>query len=218
MWWLFMNRGTGSTIFNTLFWLFPALATGTIFVDELNTAVCGVLLTKQPRRRYFLSKTLSVFVVTFLSMLCLFLLNLALVYLVCPMNMEVSDFLIPKEGNFAAWLYAKSLLTWAVTYNVMGAFAQALLAVLYQEMHMILRLKNRFFALIFPPLFMYALEYIVEIGHMWKWSLRILLQPVAASATTFDLSGKSFIVVFGALLLADVAGFFIAIRRNRDIL
>lgn len=32
MWWLFMNRTTGSTIFNTLYWLFPVLLTGLVFL------------------------------------------------------------------------------------------------------------------------------------------------------------------------------------------
>lgn len=35
MWWLFMNRTTGSTIFNTLYWLFPVLLTGLVFLMKV---------------------------------------------------------------------------------------------------------------------------------------------------------------------------------------
>ena len=47
MWWLFMNRTTGSTIFNTLYWLFPVLLTGLVFFDESKTAIYGIIITKK---------------------------------------------------------------------------------------------------------------------------------------------------------------------------
>ena len=213
-----MSRGNGGTIFHALFWILPALLTGAVFVDERNTAICGLLLTKQRRGKYFLSKTLAVFTVSFFSTLALFLLNLGLVYLVCPTNMEISDFLIPKEGSLAAELFFRSPFLMAVCYNLMVAFAIALLAVLYQQMHMILRLKNKYVALLVPALLMYVLNYIVEICHMWQYSITILLQPMAASAMTIILDSKSYIQVFETLILADIVLFFVAVRRNRDIL
>lgn len=152
MWWMFLTRGSGGTLLFTFFWILPALMTGAVYVDERDTAVCGILLTKQTRFRYILSKTLSVFAVAFFSSLVLFLLNLGLVYLVCPTNMEILDYLIPKAGTLAASLYAKSPLTMAVAYDVMNALALALLAVLYQQIHMILRLKNKYVALLAPIL------------------------------------------------------------------
>ena len=218
MWWMFMNRGIGGTIFHRLFWILPVLLTGAVFVDERNTTICGVLLTRQRRGRYFLSKTLAAFTVSFFSTLAIFLLNLGLVYRVCPTNMEISDFLIPKEGSLAAGLYARSPFLMAVCYNLMAAFAMALLTVLYQQVHMILRLKNKYVALLVPVMLMYVLNYIVDICGMWQYSITILLQPVAASAMTIILDSKSYILVFGTLILADIVLFFIAEGRNRDIL
>ena len=100
----------------------------------------------------------------------------------------------------------------------MAAFAMALLTVLYQQIHMILRLKNKYVALLVPVMLMYVLNYIVDICGMWQYSLTILLQPVAASAMTIILDSKSYILVFGTLILADIVLFFIAEGRNRDIL
>ena len=139
MWWLFMNRGAGSTIFNTLYWFFPVMLTGLVFFDESRTAICGILLTKKKRSIYFLSKAFSVFIVAFLSLLCLFLLNLLLVYLICPSNMAVEEYLIPKADTFAAGLYQKSPLYEAVIYNVLHALSLALLSTLYLAMHMIIK-------------------------------------------------------------------------------
>ncbi len=218
MWWMFMCRGIGGTIFHTFFWILPALLTGAVFVDERNTAICGILLAKQRRVRYFLSKTLSVFVMVFFSTLALFLLNLGLVYLTCPVSMEISEFLIPNAGSLAAGLYARSPFAMAFCYNLMAAFAMALLSVLYQQIHMTLRLKNKYVALIAPALLMYVLNYVVQICSMYQYSLTVLLQPVAASAMTAILDSKSYIWVFGTLILADIVLFFIAVRRNRDIL
>ena len=60
-----MNRTTGSTIFNTLYWLFPVLLTGLVFFDESKTAIYGIIITKKKRCVYLCSKALSVFFVSF---------------------------------------------------------------------------------------------------------------------------------------------------------
>lgn len=138
MWWLFMNRGAGSTVFNALRWLFPVLLTGLVFFDERKTAIYGILITKKKRSTYFVSKVASLFIVTFVSMLCLFLLNLLLVYIACPSTMAIAEYLIPKAETFAAYFFSKSPLYMALFYNVLYALAMALLAVLYLGIHMIM--------------------------------------------------------------------------------
>ena len=115
MWWLFMNRTTGSTIFNTLYWLFPVLLTGLVFFDESKTAIYGIIITKKKRCVYLCSKALSVFFVSFVSTLFLFLFNLFLVYVTCPSSMELSETMIPHTGTFSALLFQKSPLYEAVT-------------------------------------------------------------------------------------------------------
>ncbi|MCM1542057.1 MAG: hypothetical protein NC121_12470 [Blautia sp.] len=217
-WWMFMGRGIGAGIFHTFFWVFPALLTGAVFVDEKNTAVCGILLTKRRRGSYLFSKTLSAFTVAIFSTLALFLLNLGLVYLICPASAEIPEWDIPKAGTLAAGLFAGSPFVMALCYNLMAALAMALLTVLYQQIHMILRPKNKYVALLAPFLLMEALDYIVQNCQMERYSLTILLQPVAASAMTVILDSGCYVQVFGTLILADIILFFIAMGRNRDIL
>ena len=215
MWWMFMNRGAGSTIFNTLHWFFPVLLTGLVFFDESKTAIYGILITKKRRSTYFLSKALSVFVVTFFSLLCLFLLNLLLVYLVCPSDMAVEEYLIPKADTFAAHLYQKSPLYEAVIYNVLHALSMALLSTLYLAMHMIIKPKNKYLALILPPLIMYLFDYVTQLMAI-RYSIAIILQPVVASATSFMITGKNFIITFGVLVAIVIVCLFIGSERNRD--
>ncbi|MCM1236494.1 MAG: hypothetical protein NC489_40970 [Ruminococcus flavefaciens] len=217
MWWLFMNRGAGSTIFNTLHWFFPVFLTGLVFFDERKTAIYGVLITKKRRSTYFVSKAVSLFIVVFVSLLCLFLLNLLLVSVACPSTMAIEEYLIPKAGTFAAYFFSKSPLCMALFYIVLHALAMALLSVLYLGIHMIMKPKNKYLALIFPPLLMYALNYVTQIAIGAEYSLTYILQPVAASAGTAPVSSSNLIIVFAVLALVDMVCFFIGSRRNRDI-
>ena len=215
MWWMFMNRGSGGTIFNTLYWFFPILLTGLVFFDESKTAIFGIIITKKKRSVYFLSKILSVFVVTFISLLSLFLLNLLLVHIVCPTNMEVRESLIPNAGTFADSLYQKSPFYEAVIYIVLHALAMALLSVLYLAIHMMIKLKNKYLAFILPPLVMYFLDYVTQIIAN-TYSITMILQPIVASTTSFMITGKNFIITFGVLIAIDIVCLFIGIERNRD--
>lgn len=217
MWWLFMNRGVGSTIFNTLHWVFPVLLTGLVFFDERKTAIYGVLITKKKRSTYFMSKIVSVFIVTFISLLCLFLLNLLLVYITCPSTMEIEEYLIPKAETFAAYFFSKSPLCMALFYNVLHALSMALLSVLYLSIHMMMKSKYKYLAFILPPLLMHVLNYVTQIVIGVEYSLTYIIQPVAASAGSTIVGSSNLIAVFTTLILIDIVCFFIGSERNRDI-
>lgn len=187
MWWLFMNRTTGSTIFNTLYWLFPVLLTGLVFFDESKTAIYGIIITKKKRCVYLCSKALSVFFVSFVSTLFLFLLNLFLVYVTCPSSMELSETMIPHTGTFSALLFQKSPFYEAVTYVILHAFALSLLTVLYLAIQMIVKAKNKYMAFILPPIIMYVLDYLTQTAAQ-TYSVTMALQPMVARATSFVIT------------------------------
>lgn len=217
-WWMFMNTGTGSTVFNTLYWFIPALLTGLIFFDERNSTIYGVLITKGKRSSYFISKGLSLFLVTFVSLACIFLLNLFLTYTICPANVPIDDFLIPKVDSFAYPLFQKSPLIMAIVYNVLHAFALALLSVLYFCLQMVLKIKNKYLAIIIPSLLMYAANYTMQITGNLRYSLTMLLQPMAASASSETLNKDCLVLVLGSFALATLVCFIAGARRNRDVL
>lgn len=217
MWWLFMNRTTGSTIFNTLYWLFPVLLTGLVFFDESKTAIYGIIITKKKRCVYLCSKALSVFFVSFVSTLFLFLLNLFLVYVTCPSSMELSETMIPHTGTFSALLFQKSPFYEAVTYVILHAFALSLLTVLYLAIQMIVKAKNKYMAFILPPIIMYVLDYLTQTAAQ-TYSVTMALQPMVARATSFVITIEDIAIIFGALLAIDIVCLFIGNRRNRDVI
>lgn len=218
MWWMFMNMGTGSTVYNTLYWVFPVLLTGLVFFDERNSTIYGVLITKGNRVSYFVSKVMSVFLVSFVSLTCIFLLNLVLVYAFCPANVPIEDYLVPKEGSFALPLFQKGSFQMAVIYNLLHSLAMAALAVLSLCMHMVFKFKNKYIAILVPPLVMYVINFAAQTTGFMKYCLTILLQPVAASASTEILSMESLTLVFSGLLVAIILGFCLGVGRNRDVL
>lgn len=217
MWWLFMNRTTGSTIFNTLYWLFPVLLTGLVFFDESKTAIYGIIITKKKRCVYLCSKALSVFFVSFVSTLFLFLLNLFLVYVTCPSSMELSETMIPHTGTFSALLFQKSPFYEAVTYVILHAFSLSLLTVLYLAIQMIVKAKNKYMAFILPPIIMYVLDYLTQTAAQ-TYSVTMALQPMVARATSFVITIEDIAIIFGALLAIDIVCLFIGNRRNRDVI
>ena len=212
-----MNRTTGNTIFNTLYWLFPVLLTGLVFFDESKTAIYGIIITKKKRCVYLCSKALSVFFVSFVSTLLLFLLNLFLVYVTCPSSMELSETMIPHTGTFSALLFQKSPLYEAVTYVILHAFSLSLLTVLYLAIQMIVKAKNKYMAFILPPIIMYVLDYLTQTAAQ-TYSVTMALQPMVARATSFVITIEDIAIIFGALLAIDIVCLFIGNRRNRDVI
>lgn len=216
MWWLFMNRTTGSTIFNTLYWLFPVLLTGLVFFDESKTAIYGIIITKKKRCVYLCSKAVSVFL--FLSLVRYsYFCSIFFVYVTCPSSMELSETMIPHTGTFSALLFQKSPLYEAVTYVILHAFALSLLTVLYLAIQMIVKAKNKYMAFILPPIIMYVLDYLTQTAAQ-TYSVTMALQPMVARATSFVITIEDIAIIFGALLAIDIVCLFIGNRRNRDVI
>ena len=217
MWWMFMKT-SGSMIYNTLFWIFPVFLTGLVFFDEKNSALYGILISKENRILYFVSKVVSVFCVIFVCTLIIFLINLSLIYGFCPDKMSIEKYLIPQDGSFAFIFFQESPLLMAFVYNILHALAMALLTTLYLCIHMVFQFRNKYIAVLVPVLLMYVIDFAVQAtGHM-EYSLTILLQPMAAMASTKILGIEQLTHVFISLTVFVLIGFMIGIKRNRDVL
>lgn len=217
-WWLFMNTGVGSSVYNTLYWFIPAFLTGLIYFDERNSSIYGLLITRGKRSAYFASKAISLFLVTFAGLAVVFSANLILTYALCPETMPIADYMSPKANSFAYFLFHDSPLKMAFLYVFLHALALALLAVLYLCLYMVLKIKNKHIAFIVPPLFMLAINYAIELTGHSQYSLTILLQPMAASASTELLGTNQLIFTFSCLALSSLICFVAGTIRNRDAL
>lgn len=217
MWWMFMKTG-GSTVYYTMFWIFPVLLTGLVYFEERKSALYGILVTKGNRISYFVSKIVSVFGITFVCTICIFLFNLLLVYGFCPDNAQVEEYLIPQYGSYAFSLFQRSPFLMAFVYNILHALTMGLLSTLYLCIHMVFQFKNKHIAILAPVLLMNMIDFAVQAtGHM-EYSLTILMQPMASMASTKILGIEKLICVFVSIFVSILAGFIIGIRRNRDVL
>lgn len=217
MWWMFMKTGA-STFYYSMFWILPALFTGLIYFEERNSALYGVLISKGNRISYFFSKIVTVFCVTFVCAICIFGLNLLLVYGFCPNNEPIMDYLVPNVGGFAFSLFQISPFIMALIFNVLHALTMALLATLYLCIHMVFKFKNKYLAILVPILLMNVIDYAMHTtGHM-EYSLTILIQPMASMALTKILKTEQLVSVYVSMFLLIIIGFMVGIRRNRDIL
>lgn len=217
-WWLFMNNGVGSSVLNTLYWFIPAFMTGLLYFDERNSSIYGILIVKGNRTAYFTSKAISLFLLTFVGLAGVFSANLFLTYALCPADMPIAEYMIPKTSSFAYLIFQDSPLKMAIVYVLLHALALALLAVLYLCLHMALKINNKHVAFIIPPLLMLAVNYAIELTEHSQYSLTILLQPMAASASTELLGITQLIIVFSCLTLTCLICFVAGTLRNRDAL
>ena len=65
---------------------------------------------------------------------------------------------------------------------------------------------------------MHALDFALQVTGLMEYSLTILIQPVAASASTELLRFDNLIFVYGGMLAAIMIGLVVGIGRNRDVL
>lgn len=216
-WWLFMNTGRGCIVYNTLFWFIPSLFTGLLAFSERTTSIYGILLTKEKRSTYYRNKSLTAFIVPFVTCLAFFSLNLGLVYMTCPTVDPIEDYLVPRIGSFAYPLFMDSPIIMAMVYILLHTLSIAILTVLYLNIQLAFKIKNKYIALILPALIMYVVNFALQILGYFKYSLTYLIQPVAASASTEILDSGSLLLVLCAYIAAAILCYVIGKLRNRDV-
>ena len=106
----------------------------------------------------------------------------------------------------------------AIVYNILHAFTLAVLSVLYQCLHMVLNIKNKYLAMLIPPMLVYVIDLMIQGTGNFEFSITILLQPMAASASSAVLSSTNMISVLSSLVFVTVCCFMIGTGRNRDVL
>ena len=216
-WWLFMNTGRGCIVYNTLFWFIPSLFTGLLAFSERTTSIYGILLTKEKRSTYYRNKSIVAFIIPFITCLAFFSLNLGLVYMTCPTVDPIEDYLVPTIGSFAYPLFMESPVKMAMAYILLHTLSIAILTVLYLNIQLAFKIKNKYIALILPALIMYVANFALQILGYYKFSLTYLIQPVAASASTEILDSGSLMLVLCANIVAAILCYTIGKVRNRDV-
>ncbi len=179
-WLLMQSSNWGNRVYYAFFFLFPVLSTGLIFYHEKSSSVFDWIVTRSHYKTYVLSKAASVFLSTFLNFFILLSVNILVTWLCFSTDAPLTEqyyFYIPKETTFAYGLYQQGPLCMAMFYTFMNAFAIALLALFTLAVHMIVRIRNLYFAVLVPFILMYACNYAnaALFSNRLQYNLRILL-------------------------------------------
>lgn len=221
--WLLMDTVSwGNSVYYALFWCFPVIATGLLYYHERSSSVYELLLIRNNRKAYFISKAISQFVITFLNFFIGLLINILVTYLIYSSNAPMTEqymYLIPKEGMFASYFYNINPLCMIFIYTFLNALTIALLSLFVLALHEIFVFKNTYVAFLVPFIALYIISYLISLFFADKpnYDFSIMIQPRAASALVTTIKGSDVFLVFFLLVMADIVLLLIGYLRNREV-
>ena len=222
-WWLVMNNGLAANIFYTVILAWPVLCTGLVFARERLSSVEMLYTIRSGKWRYLLSKECSVFLVTFLNMTILLLLNVFITNLLYQTDIpftafEQGQYYIPMEGSIGWSFYQIGPLTAEVGYSVMMAFYMALLAALTVGIHMVVPLRNLYLAFLVPLIALHAADFALQTLLPIQCVPSVFLQPKASTALATAPTPGNVIAGFLVLLVICLGVLALGLYRSRDTL
>lgn len=222
-WWFGMNNGISANIFYAVILAWPVLFTGLVFAGERLSSVETLAIVRGSRWRYLLSKECSVFLVTFLNMTVLFLLNVLITNRLYQSDIpftayQQGQYYIPKEGSIGWLLCESGPLTAEIGYSVMMALYIALLAALTVSIHMIFPMRNLYLAFLIPLLVLRAADFAMQRLLPIQIAPVVFVQPKASTALVTAPTPEN--VVVGFLILAGgcLTALALGLYRSRDTL
>lgn len=224
MWWMLMGSGLNANVFYTLLHAWPVLCTGLVFTKERLSSVEMLMTARKGRISYLLSKECSVFLITFLHLAVLLLLNVCITNCLYQSDLPLEAFReglmrMPTDGSFGAYLYQYGYIMAQVGYSLLMALYLALLSALTVSIQMIFPLRNIYLAFLIPIILFecvyFVLEHLLIPGQPLP---SIFLQPMAASAFEEPPTLEHVIIGFLALILVCLASLALGLFRNRDTL
>ncbi|MCM1190596.1 MAG: hypothetical protein NC541_15040 [bacterium] len=222
-WWLVMNNGIAANIFYAVLLAWPVLCTGLVFARERLSSAETLSSIRGGRRRYLLSKECSSFLVTFLNMAVLLLLNVWITNLLYQADIPFTSFeqgryYIPKEGSIG-WFFCQSgPLAAEIAYSVLMALYMALLAALTVGIQMALPLRNLYLAFLVPLIALHAVDFALQALLPAQYVPSVFLQPKASTALASAPSPGNVVIGFLALSAVCLIVFLLGLFRSRDTL
>ena len=220
--WLLMNSVSwGHQVYHTLLWIIPVLLTGMVFFQEQKSAMLTCQIVRMGRRDYFSSKIIATGVFSFVSILVILsasLLVTCLVFRDWGVHSTYYEGILPQVGTFADALYQVSPLCMMFGYTVLNAAALALLALFALAVQMVFRFPNIYVAIIVPVVILYLVSFGMEASPaLHHYSMRFLLQPMAATALEATLTPQDLAITFGGWAAVDAGLLFLGVRRHQEV-
>lgn len=222
-WWLVMNNGINASIFYAIILAWPVLFTGLVFARERLSSMEALSIVRGGRWRYLLSKECSAFLVTFLNMAVLLLLNVLITNQLYQSDIpftayQQGKYYIPAEGSIGWLLYQSGPLAAEVGYSIMMAFYLALLAALTVSIHMIFPLRNLYLAFLIPLIVLHVADFALQMMLPGRIVPTIFLQPKASTVLASAPTPEDIIIGFLVLVVVCLAAFVLGLYRSRDTL
>lgn len=212
--------GAGSDLYNRAFWLLPALLSNLLLYTEQITSMEKLLIARGSRFSYYFSKMAAVFLFSFCYILSLLLLNLGIVCAAFP-GREVNPSLVfaPIPGTFSYSAFQISPIFASLVYGILNALAIALLALFCTALSLCIKFPNPYVAAIVPPVAYFLILLVIDSsGARLHYSMRIVVQPMAAAVLATPITLRQMICSFLIWVFLDLALVGIGMLRRRDLL
>lgn len=222
-WWLVMNNGLAANIFYTVILAWPVLCTGLVFAGERLSSVEMLSSSRNGKWRYLLSKECSTFLVIFLNMAVLLLLNVFITNLLYQTDIpftafEQGRYYIPAEGSIGWSFYQFGPLAAEIGYSLMMALYMALLAALTVSIQMVIPLRNLYLAFLVPLIVLHTTDFALQTLIPVQYVPSIFLQPKASTALTTAPTPENVLTGFLVLLAICLTVLALGLYRSRDTL
>lgn len=224
--WLLMNsRSWGFSIYHSLFMMLPVLSTALLFYDEKKSSMYELLITRKSKRKFYLSKIISTFFATFVNFFVLFSINIVVTNIFFPFNAPTTEHFIhyiPKTNIFSYPFFNYSPISMVFLFVFLNAFTIALLSLIALSFQMIIKIKNKYVAILGSFVSLYLISYLMSIllvnTDLDSYNFKMIIQPMTGAVKTNPITGSNVLIAYLGLsitgLLLLVAGYM----RNRDSL
>ncbi|MEK5033168.1 hypothetical protein MKY96_17055 [Paenibacillus sp. FSL R7-0302] len=219
--WMLMNSVSwGNNLYNIMFWIFAGLLTGLIYYDDKNSSMYLYSIIRKTKIKYLISKILSVGLLSFVLLLLVLEINVFVTYVIFNDGSVTTDSynrLAPHVGHFAYKAYLSSPFKMVQIYTFLNAIAISIFVVFSLCINMLFNFSNRYVALLIPIISLYGFNFIFDsYPVLFKYNIRMILQPRAASAITTIITWNDVFIVFGSWILLNIILIFIVFFKARD--
>lgn len=223
--WLLMNsRSWGFTVYHSLLMAFPVLSTGLVFFEERSSSMYEWLITRDGKKKYYLAKILSVFIITFVNFFILFSINVLVTSFIFPFDAiqtEAFANYVPQVGMFSYPFYEQGLLSMVFLFVFLNSLTLALLALLALSCHMMVLFKSRYMAILFPFIGLYAITYLISIllsSEYWNYNFKVIIQPMVGALSKTIITTTNVMGVYGALTVLVILLLVASYVKNGETL
>lgn len=223
--WILMNSsGWGHAVFFMFFFVLPIVSTGFVFFYEQKGSLLEITINKVGRKKYFRAKLIVLFIITFINILSVLLINLAITYVIFDTESMTEQYFycVPQQGTFAETLYGIEPFVMGIFYCILYALIQAILSLWALGIQMIGKFKKIYVAFAVPFVILYVLDYLFGIlsarYEVDAYNPLIFVQPKAANALVEIITWKHIFITMGIMILCSMLLLFYGAKRNEDIL